>query len=189
MKPFYSIIYVPVRPEAKELLSVGLLMRNEKEVYFEYSRHKLDVLKELLPKQAYNLLKLSLNSLTRSVDKALDDFLSGQSGLLPGEMIETSTLQEPYFNYLSKYSKNLIAFTKPQKIELEFNYNTYQLMFKRLIDETHFIQKREEKIRDIVLETRAALKPKISDRVNCKISLHRTDVISNLWLNFYLSRK
>lgn len=176
MKPFYSIVYVPIRPEAKELLSVGLFMRGDKEVYFEYSKHKLNVLKELLPKQAYNLLKLTLNSIVNTVENALGEFNASQLGLLPATDIENSILQEPYINYLSRYSKNLVAFSAPQYIDIAINREVYQLFFKKLVDEFHFDHKHEEKSRDIVLYTRSVLKPRIEKRVNWDFKITKSHI-------------
>ncbi|WP_276980142.1 hypothetical protein, partial [Flavobacterium filum] len=63
MKPFYSILYCPIRPIVEERLSIALIVRTEDKVYFRFSHDKLKVIKELLPAPAYNLLRTSLNNI------------------------------------------------------------------------------------------------------------------------------
>ncbi len=166
MKPFYSILYVPIRPEVKERLTIGLFMRSDKEIFFYYSKQKLEVLNDLLPKQAYNLLKLSLHSIERTVIKAKKDYEVTLNSLMPSETMEYSVVGEPYFQYLSKYNQNLIAFTSPQYTNIEINFKNFKILFEKLISEGEFIQKAEEEKIDLVMHTRELLKPRIEKYVN-----------------------
>jgi hypothetical protein len=166
MKSFYSIIYVPLRPEVKEILTIGLLMRDEKQVILRYSKNKLNVLKELLPKETYHLLKLSLQSIERTVLNANEDFNKSIDSLLPANEIDSSVLSEPYIKYLSTYSKNLITFTAPEPFELPVTFDLYKTLFGKMVADGEFISEKTIQPEDIVIRTKALLIPKIKDRVN-----------------------
>jgi len=166
MKTFYSILYVPIRPEVKERLTIGLFMRSEKQAIFRYSTHKMEVLNHLLPRQAYNLLKLALHSIERSVEKAQKHFNGSIDSLIPEESLDYNLVGEPYFQYLSKYNQNLVAFTPPQEINMIVTLNNFRKLFDKLIHEGELIQKMKSEKTDIVKNTRSLLKPKIEKNVN-----------------------
>lgn len=166
MKTFYSILYVPIRPEVKERLTIGLFMQSDKQVIFRYSSHKLEVLNHLLPKQAYNLLKLSLHSIGRSIDKVKQHYEVSVDSLIPEVNLDYNLVGEPYFQYLSKYNQNLIAFTPPQEIDISVNIDNFKKLFDKLIYEGELIQKTKHEKTDVVKNTRSLLKPKIEKNVN-----------------------
>lgn len=166
MKTFYSILYVPIRPEVKERLTIGLFMRSEKQAVFHFSVHKMEVLNHLLPKQAYNLLKLTLQSIERSIIKAQKHFNGSLDSLIPAENLDYNLVGEPYFQYLSRYNQNLVAFTSPQEIDLTVNLNNFKKLFDKLINEGELIQKTRIEKTDVVKNTRSLLKPKIERNVN-----------------------
>ncbi|TVR81309.1 MAG: hypothetical protein EA412_03350 [Chitinophagaceae bacterium] len=168
MKPFYSILYVPIRPESKEKLSVGLLMRDEKQVYFHYAKHKLDVIKELLPKDAYSLLKLTLQSISRSIQEDKERVEKDKESLFPKNIIVADMVSEPAISYLSKYNKNLLSFSEPYPINVKLTKKLFNTLFQKLVDEREFISHKNllDEDEDIILKTRELLFPKIKDRVN-----------------------
>ncbi len=166
MKTFYSILYVPIRPEVSERLTVGLLFQSNTKVYFHYSKEKMEVLKHLLPKQAYNLLRLSLMNIERAVLKAKKDTEESLKELFPSENIVSNVISESYIEYLSRYNKNLLAFTSPQYTDIEFNYSNFKILYNKLIAEDEFVSEKIKEPVDIIKQTHASLRPKIEKFVN-----------------------
>lgn len=165
MSAFYSILYVPIRPGVQERLTVGLFMRTHDQAIFRYSTQKLGALKELLPRPSYNLLKLALGNIERSAVNAVDDFEGTKTGLLPDNSIYHHGVNESYFEYMSRYNKNLISFSKPEKIENASFELFHKLFSKYVSDELLTVENSIEK-RDVVLRTRTQLKQRIETRVN-----------------------
>lgn len=188
MNSFYSILSVPIRPEAKELLSVGLLMRDEKQVFFHYSSHKLGVLKELLSKDAYGLVKLSIQSIKRSIFEDEEYINKIDKTLFPHQGIVANIVSESAVNYMSRYNKNLIAFSEPNFFRVKLTQELFNNLFKKLVDENEFISKSSNEEFDIVLRTREQLFPKIKSRVNTDFNitnkLFKTLVLPSIKVDF-----
>src|SRR5690606_6475927 len=102
MKAFYSILYLSIRPNLGERLSLGLFMADENGCYFYYSPEKLQVVKSLLSEQAYRLVRTGLKSL-----ESLSSECNNDIALITHKA--HSYLKESYFHYLSRYSNNLLT--------------------------------------------------------------------------------
>ena len=176
MKTFYSIIFVPIKQESKERLAVGLFMRNEKELFFAYSKFKLHIVRELLSKSAYDLVALNLRNIDRSVVQASEDSIAARNGFFGESMDSSSYLSDSYFNYLARYSNNLLGFTSPKQIAIQNTKENFHLLFSKLVDENHFSDIRLEDEFDIVKKTRSTLRPLIEERVNWDFEITRKHV-------------
>lgn len=144
MKTYYSILSVYVNPEINERLSVGMLMVSGEDVFFNYSGSKLSVIKKLVSKNTYNAARHYLKLVERSVErKNTTNESQGDLGLQ--EDIDLNGLfSEHYIDYLSRYSNNLVSFSKPKYLELEANEEIFRKLFIKLIDESAF-ESREKK--------------------------------------------
>jgi hypothetical protein len=173
MKTFYSILYCPIRPVVDERLSIALLVKAENQVFFRYSQDKLKILKELLPLPAYRLLKTSL--------KSLSDFFNSPEALSKDLFGSNSRSERPflnveYFNYLNRYSNNLIHYSTPKGIDLSMNEEVFDNLYFKLIFEADAIQEKKKLIVDRV---HSKVNPKIKGHVNLDIELNSSQ-ISNL---------
>lgn len=176
METFYSIIYVPLKQEAKERLSVGLFMRGGNEIFFAVSKLKLKVVKELLSLPAYNLLGLNLRNIERAVAEAVTEKQNSTSSLYADAFEFKSNLGEPYFGYLSRYSNNLLGFTTPVEIAIQANKQNFESLFSKLVDENHFTILEPIEVMDIVQKTRSVLRPLIKERVNWDFEITKKQV-------------
>lgn len=170
MKTFYSILYCPIRPVVDERLSIALLVKDENQVFFRYSQDKLKILKELLPLAAYRLLKASLKSLSdffNSPEAQSKDLFGGNS------RTERPFLNAEYFNYLNRYSNNLIHYSGPKVIDLPMNEEVFDNLYFKLIFEADTIQ---EKRKLIVDKVHSKVNPKIKGHVNLDIELNSTQI-------------
>lgn len=119
MTDFYSILYANTNVSTGERFGIGLLMRIEEKVYFQYSVEKLRLLKGLYKDATYALLKSYLKSLQQEI--AEDTNIH-------------NLLNSDYISYLSKYANNLITFSPPTS----FNIKNSSDLFKRLYNKYIF---------------------------------------------------
>lgn len=169
MKTFFSIIYLPFKPDLQEKISVGLIMSNNQQTLFKVSDKKLQLVKNLISNHKYNLIKTYFNNIIAEVkpkpnDNKLDiDFKS-----------KNDWLNESYFSYLNRYSNNLVIYSEPRKIELDVTADNFKNIFEKLIfdfdDEIELAK--EESILTVV---RTKLYAKIEDRVNLNVTLKSSD--------------
>ncbi|SEB20664.1 hypothetical protein [Pedobacter hartonius] len=125
MKTFYSILYCTIRPNVGERVSIGLFVGNESTCKFEFSAHKLSVIKGLFSESAFSMIKISLKALQKLSQESKGDILETYKG--------TSTLKEHYFNYLATYANNLITYSTPKRIDLDLNQNIFDKLFEKFI--------------------------------------------------------
>tara|TARA_R100000935_G_scaffold15037_2_gene29863 strand:- start:23 stop:883 length:861 start_codon:yes stop_codon:yes gene_type:complete len=169
MKTFFSIIYLPFKPDLQEKISVGLVMSNGEKTIFKVSDKKLQIVKNLISNQRYNLVKSYLNNISEEVASKSNDFTLD---------IDFKTinnwLNESYFNYLNRYSNNLVIYSEPRNIDLEINSENFKTIFQKLIfdfnEEVDLI-----KIENILTKVKTKLYSKIEDRVNLNVTLKSSD--------------
>ena len=128
MKTIYSILYVPLNTALDEKISIGMIMTNGKEHYFRYSVDKLHAIKGIINSDKIHIVKSYLKSLEKEVNFVDDNTLFYE------ELNNNSKwINEKYLSYLSKYSNNVIQFSSPKFIDLDFDENQ-NLLVKRIID-------------------------------------------------------
>lgn len=109
----YSIIYVVIRPEIAERISVGLIFVDGDKVDIRYSQKKLDALRNLIPQKEYEFVlrvvcSMPVNGSVNSVEA---------------------------INYLARYSNNLIAVSQLQNIDITSSEQNKTLLFKNYISQ------------------------------------------------------
>jgi hypothetical protein len=157
MKAFYSILYTTIRPIAKEQLSIGLFMSDSKKSYFHFSNEKVSLAKRLLTNSSYSLLRSYLEGLRKDIQMRDDD--SGFSDISP-----------EYFNYLSNYCNNLISFSKPTPINIEFNKESFEKLFEKLV--FNYERNVEHIVKNQTVDfVRKKFYPQIKERVNLNQTL------------------
>lgn len=174
MKTFYSILYAGINPASGEKLAVALFMRGADKEHFAWSKHRTNVVRELMGGDAQRLLVQNLKGLQRKCEETLQ----GQEGLFAGNAEQQPAggyvLNEPYFNYLTRYSKNLLDFGPVTTIDIEATEQRFNDLFKLLVDERSSAISRSRSA-DID-EAKAKLRERISARVNWNAELSQADV-------------
>jgi hypothetical protein len=150
MKSTYSILSVPIRPEIQERLTIGLVMVGMNSIFFDFSKYKLDIIKDLLPENSYRFLKDYLKQIRNEVDKANKQFglslglfsdvnteLNQSPNLIKDNEIHYSRgiFSDHYLDYLSRYNNNLVCFSSPKSIDSETSEKNFKLLFKNYIDD------------------------------------------------------
>lgn len=174
MKSFYSILYAGINPASGEKLAVALFMRGAAKEHFAWSKHRTNVVRELMGGDAQRLLVQNLKGLQRKCEEALQ----GHEGLFAGNADQQAAggyvLNEPYFNYLTRYSKNLLDFGPVTPIDIEATEQRFNDLFKLLVDDRSSAISRSRST-DID-EAKAQLRERIGKRVNWDAVLSQADV-------------
>lgn len=140
MRTTYSIVSAVIRPEIAEHLTIGLLLIGTDKVYFQFSKDKLNVTKELLPNSTFRFLKESVINLEKQVEK----HNSHSETLFDFEM-KNSLFEESYIEYLNVYNNNLLQFSKPRLIDMTGDNNLFKSLFAKYIDSTIIVADQERK--------------------------------------------
>lgn len=130
----YSILSVLIRPEIQEKVSVGMLLFDENEVLFAYSPNKLRVSKELLPTSSYHLLQKTLIGVERKIDENESDYSPKRGFKIFKNRVFDNTFSVSYLEYLSRYSNNLLSFSKPKEINIDLKFDNFKSLFEKYVD-------------------------------------------------------
>lgn len=160
MKNIYSTLFIPLNTTLNERVSIGLIMSNGEKHIFKYSQSKLQVIKSLLSNESYLLLKSYLKSIDKEISK------------LNGDMFNHSSkwINDSYLSYLAKYSNNLVQFSIPKTIDIEFSEKMFQLFFSKYIFSEEFEIPKEHKV-NIFNKVKRNLHPSIENKVNINFTV------------------
>jgi len=173
MATHFSIVSVSIRPEIQERISIGLYLFDDNKAIFHYSKNKLEIIKELLNKSAYNLLKESLKNIFSSIDNTYN-FDANSIQFL--DSVNKPFNKKKFISYLSVYNNNLVIFSSPQPIDLPTTDFAFQTLFQKYIDDSI------EELRNISKPIELFKKnyyPKLQSHFNVEREVTRDDV-SNL---------
>lgn len=172
MNSFYSILYAGINPASGDKLAVGLFLRGGDRPRFAWSKHRVTLVRELMGGDAQRLLAQNLNALQRKAEEpnaSLPDLFNGDAA--PKAAYE---LNEPYFQYLSRYSNNLLTFGPVTAIALEATDQKFNELFRLLVDDRSMAIGKH--LRKDIDEAKVQLKERIASRVNWDAELTQQDV-------------
>jgi len=181
MRTFYSILYTTLNTALNERVSMGLLMSNGENNIFKFSQDKLTATKGLLELESYNFIKKYLQSLEKDINTK-----EAAKGIFKNEAIGKDWTDESYIRYLAKYSNNLIQFSEPKTIDINYNLENYKKVFEKYI---HAYQQEDRiiKVDTIYDKVKLELYPKIEKHVNLDFKLdasHFKNLIAPIKINF-----
>lgn len=164
MKTIYSILYITLNTTLNEKVGIGVLLSDSENNIFKYSLEKLLAVKGLIESERYNLIKSYLKSLEDNINNVNDINLFGN------KPVKSEWLTENYISYLSRYSNNLIQFSEPKYIDIEFSLDNFKKIFEKYIyayeSSLEIIQNES-----IYTKVKNTLYPKIDNRVNVDMVL------------------
>ncbi|MCL4416455.1 MAG: hypothetical protein M1365_07140 [Actinobacteria bacterium] len=105
-------------------------------VNFRFSKNKIAVVKELMSQPAVKYLKDTLKQISSTAFQENEKF----KGLYAGSEGLNKSFSLSYLEYLSRYSNNLLIFSKPKTIELQSSDDLFESLFKKYVDEYAFIE-------------------------------------------------
>lgn len=130
----YSILSALIRPEIQEKVSIGLLFFDNTEVYFGFSKIKVQVCKELLSPSSYRAFKDLLENIENKIESDNLDISNKSTLKLYKSRITDNVFSPSYISYLSKYSNNIVSFSDPKEIYLELKVENFSILYKKYID-------------------------------------------------------
>ena len=144
MESIYSILYIPIRPDIQERLSIGLLLSNGEKVFFKYSKNKLEVVKKLFNDLSFKIIKESINNIELSATKINAKFNSSGNAFKEEDNISEGLFSERYIEYLSRYNNNLLTFSSPKQIDINPNIEIFQTLYKKFVDDINVFEKESQ---------------------------------------------
>lgn len=138
MNNYYSILFAVTNPTIDEKIGVALLFTNGEDVLFDYSKKKLKIIKKLLPKPAFKLLKSNLLSIKKHFTKHDSEIVAEPNVVYQAKKLK---LQYSYLQYLSRYCNNLLTFREPTSIELELTEENFKWLYEDKVYKKQKIKK------------------------------------------------
>ena len=131
MKSFYTLIQISPNPSAGDLITVGLLLKTENNIYLKFSDSKIKIAQRYLGLDE-NLIPYFKKQLEDEINSTNEKILNK-----PSDFFEISTfITSDYFSYLNKISNNLIQFSKPSHIAADFTSEQFLKFYKMMVDKT-----------------------------------------------------
>ncbi len=149
MTTYYSIISVLIRPEIQEKVSVGVLLFDNEDVFFNYSKEKLEIIKQLLTSNSYKLIKEVLKQIQDKVKthKQLTSARRKENLLISQKSPFLNEFNTKYIDYLHVYSNNAISFSSPIHINLPLNSESCNSLFYKYIDRYNILNQAEKRVK------------------------------------------
>jgi len=180
MKPFYSVLYLKSESISDEKIAVGMLLNADQKPLFDYSEDKLKVASKIIDSEAVDSVEKLLNNIKRKVDSLSKD--KNQK-----EAFDVDPFTNSYFDYLNRYSNNLILYSKPAENIGDFKLEDFDSLFKLLVDKNYgfeekepvtFRKKVEETLRTSRVSERLDIRYRVpKDRVKSILRSHEVDYI------------
>ncbi|MCB0781439.1 MAG: hypothetical protein KDC03_18270 [Flavobacteriales bacterium] len=171
MNSFYSIVYAGINPASGDKLAVGLFLLGADRPRFAWSKLRLSLVRDLMGGDAHRLLAQNLKALQRKAEEGRDEL----QDLFNGDVARKNTyeLNEPYFNYLSRYSTNLLTVGPVTPIAVEASDEKFNELFRLFVDDRSAAVTSHRKDID---EAKVQLKDLIGARVNWDAELTQNDI-------------
>lgn len=172
MNSFYSILYAGINPASGDKLAVGLFLRGDQRPRFAWSKRRVAIVRDLMGGDAYRLLAQNLKALQRKAEEPNAD----PTDLFNGDVAPKAAyeLSEPYFQYLSRYSTNLLTFGPVTPIALEATEQRFGDLFRLLVDDLTMAT--AGAVKKDIDETKTQLKERIGARVSWNIELTQLEI-------------
>ncbi len=134
MNNFYSILYLRPEPVSDEKISIGLFLNSHKKPVFDFSENKLKLASKLIGTDAKDSIERMLRNIKAKTDSASKN--KNQT-----EAFNINSFSKDYFDYLKRYSNNLLIYSKPSENIGNFNLDDYNELFRLLIDKNFRVKK------------------------------------------------
>ncbi|MEX0661345.1 MAG: hypothetical protein WEA58_15590 [Balneolaceae bacterium] len=157
-----------------------MFLNADRKPLFDYSENKLKAASKIIDSEAVDSVERLLKNIKKKVDSLSHD--KNQK-----EAFDVNPFTSSYFDYLNRYSNNLILYSKPEENIGDFKLNDFDSLFKLLVDKDYgfevkkvvtFRNKVEETLRASRVSERVDIKYRVSkDRVKSILRNHEVDYI------------
>ena len=175
MDTYYLLVKVSPNPNAEDAITVGMIAWFRGRYWVRFSSRRLRI--------SRHLSSLSGNSY-QWIFKQIEEKIQEENertvgeGLLSPAFLQTSLLNRDYFTRLSSYSSGWIRFSEPRSLDLNFNAQKAEQLFRVLVDDSEVSQPKpkptppqkdhSEELRELINEKLIA---PLKDRVNTHFSI------------------
>lgn len=180
MQTFYSLLKVSPNSLAGDLLTIGIIVASQTTVFVKISSNKLKVVHSILKENAI-LVDFFIKQVRLKASES--NKLISENNTLLFEKSHIFSLD--YFNYLSKYSNNLIQFTKPTALFDTINSENVERLFCLLVDSE--IQTETKVDNNLELAFESKIEKNLVERVKNKVHTHicfDDKIITSLYFRF-----
>jgi hypothetical protein len=167
MKTFYSIVSAVLNPVTSERISLGLVLSNGNDSIFNYSRNRLSVIKPLISQSKYSFIRDYFKSMHSVIEK-FDEKINNLTMFKENNLI----VNEPYFEYLSSYNRNVVTVSKPVQIDVPVSDETFRSLFIKFIEKDVIVT---EKKKHNVQLTKESFLPRIESYYSINKELTNID--------------
>jgi hypothetical protein len=178
MNSFYSIIKIARGQTSHDSIAIGLIAFSNERYEILFSDRKIKIARNLLSDDT-DLIDFFENQLTDWIGN-LNESLNSSGSLI----FKEKTVDADYFDYLSRYSNNLIQFTPPFLLGKSIDSNDFRELFALLIDNEFQVSHKENVYyKDFMERIRIRLIDEVKDKIHVYAKL--TDkVIPSLYFPF-----
>jgi len=128
MNSFYNIVKIAKGQTAFDSVAIGLIVFSDGRYEIQFSDRKIKIAKALISEDS-DLIEFIETQLVSWIN-SLNISLNNSSALIFPE----KTIGEDYFDYLNRYSNNLIQFSKPFSLGNSIDNSGFKKLFSLLID-------------------------------------------------------
>ena len=128
MNSFYNILKIARDTSSNDSVSIGLLAFSNDKYYLQFSNKKMRIAKSLISDNS-DIIDFFQNQMTSRIESLNAAIKSDDSKLFP----ENNIYSASYFNYLNRYSNNIVQFSKPYSLSKELNHYDFEKLFHLLI--------------------------------------------------------
>lgn len=133
MNTFYNIIKVARDASQNDSVSIGLLAFSNAKYYLKFSNRKIKIAKSLISESS-EIVDFFQSQLTSRIESLNREINSDDLKLF----FDKSIYSAGFFDYLSRYSNNLIQFSKSNFVSSELKQDDFEKLFYLLIgDDLH----------------------------------------------------
>jgi len=180
MKTYYIIIKVIPNSLVKDSISVGMVLSDDISFQIRFSENKVRIAKSLLGDN-----RKHLDFVIQQIEKTL---LSVNNGHGNGIFKFENKINASYFNYLNRYSNNIVQYEQPNYIKEENTITTFNNLFRLFIDND--IKNDETLVKaDLELKNREIINTKLISRVKDKVHTNikfSDKILPTLYFNYEL---
>jgi hypothetical protein len=180
MKTYYTIIKVIYNSLVKDSISVGMVLSDDNSFQIRFSENKVRIAKTLLGDN-----KKHLDFIIQQIEKTL---LSVNDEHDTGIFKFENKISASYFNYLNRYSNNIVQYECPNYIKEDNTTTTFNNLFRLFIDNE--IKSEDTLVKaDLELKNREIINTKLISRVKDKVHTNikfSDKILPTLYFNYEL---
>lgn len=173
MNSFYNIVKIARGQTSHDSIAIGLIVSSDGRYEILFSDRKIKIARTLLGDDS-DLIEFFETQLINWIDSLNKSLVTSESLIFPEK-----TIGADYFDYLSRYSNNLIQFSTPFLLDKNIDSSDFKKLFSLLIDnEIQIHQEKNVYYEDFTERIRIRLIDEVKDKVHVYARLTEKEIPS-----------